>query len=76
MAFDPEPSTVVLKPVAVNPSVGPQGRALVMARNPFVSVVVPSPMARDPNVSTPRWRWTGRFGYESRRGVGGVNPGF
>jgi len=38
-----------------------------MARNPFVSVAVPSPMARDPNVST-TWWWTGRFVNVSRRG--------
>jgi hypothetical protein len=76
MAFDPEPSTVARNPVAVNPSVGPHGRALVIARNPFVSVVMPSPMARDPSVVTPLWRWTGRFGYEGRRGVGGINPGY
>jgi len=50
MAFDPEPPTVTLKPVAVNPSVGPQRRALVMARNPIVSVAVPPPMARNPSV--------------------------
>jgi hypothetical protein len=76
MAFDPEPATVTLKPVAVYPTVGPDRRALVMARNPIVSVTVPSPMTRDPGVSTPRWWWTGCFGYEVRRGVGCVNSGF
>ena len=48
MAFDPEPATVTLKPVAVNPTIGSQRRALVVARNPIVSVAVPSPMARNP----------------------------
>jgi hypothetical protein len=67
---------VALNPVAMNPSVGPDGRALVMAENPFVSVVMPPPMARDPSVVTPRRRWTGRFGYEGRRGVWGINPGY
>jgi hypothetical protein len=76
MTFDPEPATTALNPVAVNPSVGPQRRALVVARNPIVSVAVPSPMARDPNVSTPGWRSTGRFGYEGRRGDVCVNSGF
>ena len=76
MAFDPEPATVTLKPVAVNPTVGPQRRALVVARNPIVSVAVPSPMARDPSVSTPWWWRTGRFGYEGWRGVGSINPSF
>jgi hypothetical protein len=77
MAFDPEPATVTLKPVAVNPTVGPQRRALVVARNPIVSVAVPSPMAKDPNVSTPAWWWwTGCFGYEFWRGIGSINPSF
>jgi len=44
-------------------------RALVVARNPVVSVAVPSPMARDPSLSTPWWWRTGRFGYEGWRGV-------
>jgi hypothetical protein len=76
VTFDPEPATVTLKPVAVNPSVGPQRRALVMARNPIVPVAVPPPMARNPSVSTPWWWRTGRFGYESWRGSVSVNPCF
>src|SRR5260370_33925123 len=76
MAFDTKPATVTLKPVGVNPTVGPQRRALVVARNPIESVAVPSPMTRDTGVSTPWWWRTGRFGYEGWRGVGSIDPSF
>ena len=60
---------------ARNPSVGWPRRALVMARNPFVSVAVPSPMARDPNIVATVWWWTGRFVNVGRRGDACINPG-
>jgi hypothetical protein len=76
MAFDPEPAMTMLDPVAGNPSCGWKRRALIMARNPGILGVFPSPMARDPNINTPWRRRTWRFGNKVRRRSAGMNRRF
>ena len=51
MAFDPEPPAWTLNPVARNPFGYRTRRAPVMTGNPNISVTIPSPMTRDPNIS-------------------------
>jgi hypothetical protein len=75
MACNPKPTAWTLRPMTRNPSGYRTRRPPIAAGNPDISVTIPSPMARDPDVSTAGW-WAGRFSNDGRRPNAGIGSGF
>jgi len=74
VTFDPVPTTRNLNPMARKPFGYRTRRENIMTGDPNIFVTIPSPVARDPNISGSRWQ-RGRFGNNSRRTDSHIDSG-
>jgi hypothetical protein len=74
MTFDPVPTMWTLNPMTRNPFGYRTRRETIMTGDPNIFMTIPSPVARDPNISGSRWR-RGRFDNNSRRTDAHIDSG-